>query len=1256
MMAKPHTCIEGLPEGSYAMAAKYLQTSGQSVIDRLNVAEALLNTSVTLTPPPEQLVLQHTTYALTCDKPDFDDFRARYWRLLGSVHARVPSVALPGSLAVYAVKSLGKGGEERDACMRAIDILLKNDSLRPNLESLGSLAGAVIECTVFEPSCEVSQRVALTLLVEYDDLQRRAPNKKRLFSTCCNSVMFPVLRSAGVVRQAGDIVLRHGLFPNVTDIMNFQTYYSVLYNILTDVPAAPHPELLPELLRFLMRTCRDASSVQRNELPGFPRVGKKRAFAKIVDPPTTSVRANQRGLLTPDISIPMRFFSEALKSLMANIENGGAKCAEFLQSVEGLTSTAAELRIYRPSFDDALIKHYTLSRSRIKDEAKKAKIPEKHSTVGSLVSKLLEFISSELLRIANETEHDIQEIVRLAKCSEAVLKLVLDSSPSDLPRLINAVCTCAGRVHDSAARNAFASLLSELFQTHLATRKIPELFQLFCTSRNDDCVLDELYNMLAVDGLQEVIVDCLRSLPHRHADFCVQHLLRSRWKEHPKATTSVLFLLSLIIEVVDLPTLKTILPSIAASIEPFVLAKSENVTNACGGLFFYASVGLALAKNSLGPSSPLGKLFSFDKIRKATSKIANEHGMDITFANCELRFFAAWTQFLLIEYTEQSNTALPIGRSLLAKFGKLSLQSLLDEREPSACEEWTRLILGKTSNAPLLRIFAGVCNVLDHFVDDNDTSTEGQLVGKGLHVLLSLTIIEAHENDVIWDSILETNFARRLLGSVLRSLVHNTSLILSNGGNGLKSLQKLLCFAIPKSEAKDILKACKKMLKDERSETKLPFSLKDAVEVLSNSSEEEPQENSDSLNLALFDRLSSVIAMESEQMKQKDLLSGSESRGELLEVLQSVNSVISNAKDQLSVLEEQRDVLSLTAVVVCKKVLYGPEIDRHTYLQMLSVLSQDKKNAGIMGIRKHLICRLERLYLEMEGDTESQPCNNIDRLVSVGLAITCGAVRIPIRFNWMEPRGGIIQAVERASRFLGTIEPDDDDIILAAVSIRAVASILWRTRQNDGGFICGNNACNRGVAFKRDVERGSRITEIWNTAEYAVATCSLVAQYAGSGVELGETLLNALSEMMFVDGAIEMKKKEAVRTRMYYGLIRAICLVGRKSNLNLSALRCIRAALRSGCVDERCGRTISRYFEKVSGPPVVGALVDLAVALVDVDNPRVRAAMEPGAASLIRQIDEKGRNEALRACDDNARDVLRSLDETYRQDFEYGRN
>eukprot|EP00171_Calliarthron_tuberculosum_P018455 IDg18455t1 len=96
--------------------------------------------------------------------------------------------------------------------------------------------------------------------------------------------------------------------------------------------------------------------------------------------------------------------------------------------------------------------------------------------------------------------------------------------------------------------------------------------------------------------------------------------------------------------------------------------------------------------------------------------------------------------------------------------------------------------------------------------------------------------------------------------------------------------------------------------------------------------------------------------------------------------------------------------------------------------------------------------------------------------------------------------------------------------------------------------------------------------------------------------------------------------------------------------------------MRSGLMDEQCARIISRFFEKVSGAPTVSALADTASALVGVSNAAVRGALEHGAAALIRQLRERGRNEALRACTDDAREVLRALMETYRQDFEYGRS
>ncbi len=1254
----PHMYIEGLPEGSYAKAAKYLQTSGHTVVERLNVAEALLNTSVSLTPRPERLVLQHTIFALTCNKSDFDEFRARYWRLLHRVHEREPSLVVPATISKQAVKSLCKGGEERDACVRAIDVFLNSNVLRPNIETLGALAGAAVECTIANPDCDVSRNVALALLVEYNDLQQRNPSSKRVFGVCFTSLVFPVLRSTGVIRQAGEIVLRHGLFPNVEDVLNLQAYYDGLYEIFADVRAAPHPAQLPELLRFLMRACRDKCSVQRDKLVEFPAVGKKRAFSKIDAPSTKSVVAKQRGELPLDIAIPMRFLSDALESLMRNIDNEGAKCAHFLESVESLAATAAELRIYRPSYDEPLIEQSASQRSRIKDAGKKAKIPVKQTTVGGLMSKLLKFIASDLKRVANEKQPDVEEIVRLAKCSEAAIKLIMDSSTDDLPNLINSVCVCAGKVNDSTARNALASFFSELFRTYRSTRKIPNLFELFCSAGNDDCVLGELYNILAIDCLQEVIVDCLRSLPYRQADICVQHLLRSRWKEHPKAAVSVLFLLSLIVEVVELPTLKTILPMIAASVEPDIVSKGTDATYACGALFFYASVGLALAKNSMGPSSALGVLFSFEKVLGRTSGIAKQNETDITFVNCQLRFLAAWTQFMLIEYTWELNTALSKGRLLLTTVGKLSLRGVLDERKTSTSEEWAQLVLEPYSNGivSLLRIFAGVCTVLDLFTNDDSSSAEDLLIEKGLHLLLSLTMIEADVNDVLWDSILETKFGRKLLVPVTLSLTQDVKVVCWNGGSVLKSMQKFLPLVVRNNETADLLRACEMLQEDKALDAKIQGSVKLVVEALSNSSENLDDDRG-SLIDSLINRLSTVISVGKEQMMRKVKAREFSDDDKLVRVLKSLNSLISkDDKLMMKVLVEQREVMSLTAVVVCDKALYGPEIGRCTLLQTLCMLSQDRRNAGIMGIRKHLIKKLDGLDMEMKGDMRLQPYNLLDRLVSVGLAVTCGAVRVPTRFEWMEPRGGIIQAIERASRFLGTSEPNEDDIILAAVSIRAIASTLWQTRQNNQGVICGNNARNRGVAFKADVERGSRITRIWNTAEYAVATCSLIAQNAGIGVEQGETLLNALSELMFVDGAIDEMKKEQVRTRLYYGLVRAVCLIGRKTNLTLSALRCIRAALRSGCVDERCGRTISRYFEKVSGPPVVSALVDLAVALVDVDNPRVRAAMEPGAASLIRQLDERGRNEALRACNDNGRDVLRSLVETYRQDFEYGRN
>jgi len=1239
--------IPGLPDGSYAAAAKCLKTSGKTVEERLTVAEALLNTSVRLNPRPERLVLEHIVYALSSPKPDFQPYRARYWALLRRL---IPCV-VPSSVVSTAAKSLLCADEiERLECVRTLESLLASDGLHLSAEKLGQLAGIALE--------KAPESLGVALLIEFDTVSKRNHKARATFSIILESLLWPILKSTGILRDAGEIVLRNGIFSNPADLLNMEsTYFKDLFFILSNSQKASHPELIPQLAGFLMGAVREMSSSKRDQIAGleFPKggtsagTGRKRNFAQ-ANAETGAKTVTDRDTLPIDINIPYRFLVFALHALMKNlnINNDAGKSTkeeeqgQSLAAITNLLNTAADLGVYRPLYDESHLKVVEKSK-------KKTNIKNAYDTIGTLISQLLPVLTEKL------TGGNVTDVVQLAGCTKAIIKLVQDSREDALLQLLTGVSQCADGVkakNQTVALKALVDVMCELFRVYRATRKIPFLFKTMTTATaSSRGVLNHFYILLANKKLQETVVECIRKMPTVHSEDCVRYLCGTKWETDGKMASGVCYLLSLFVEVVDFHTLQLILPLIGEHLEGSKIDIRDTSDLGAATLFLHASIACALARNSAGQSAPFATKLDFDRIFKSADKfrrksVAAKSESSLSFTACELRFLAGFMHLQLVE-VEKANLNLDgkdfkseIGRAFISRLALLPLEFSSTENNFS-CES-NLLCSGSES---FLRTIASVVPILDLCVSDNKETENG------LSKLLTFALIHAKADDVFWDGILETKFAKQFMGPAALAI--------------LKSKNTKVCASVL-----EILPKISRHILSEEYRTKLSAEVEGLSVVNSNLSPvihalRNPAVDLDARNTSLSDKLlrkmDGIIEKESTRLETRLKTSNFECSRKTLDFCGLLLKELLGLKDVMKVLEEHRSKLSAVAVIVFDYVLYGKD-QLGTSLQLLSILARDRSNPGIEGARGILGRKVGKVDEEMRG--EGSMYNSltwipwVKRLVCTSTALMCGSRGISADFDWACPPNGVVSNIERASRMLQihSIRHCGADIQLVTNVLQAVLSLLWRTRRycrhnsnSDGrsnvfDIKIGDDAVSRGQIFKSNRQREEHAAEIRECIEWAGGTVILVSKSTSN--EDGRILLNVLTQCLSIGMEYDM-----------YAIVKSVTLIAhRRPNLRIAGLRCMRAAL-GGHLEEKTARVIARFYETVAGPPTVAALVDLSVGLVKVKDGKVRRAMEHGAAALIRQLDERGRDEALRGCsENNARDVLRALVESYRLDFEYGRS
>lgn len=1245
----------GLPDGSYSKAAKILQTSGVSVGERLCVAESLLLHSSQLNPAPDSLVRHHTVYALSCKRSEFEEYRARYWRLLASLQRRA-SLSVPELVAGAAVISLRNGGGERDACIEALDVLLKSNSIRPRLEVLGELTGAALDCAL-ESKSEQLHGVAVGLLVEYDDTQRGGALSRIVFSTCFERLVYPVLRSSGALRAAGEIVLRRGLIPQVDGMLQTKqnTYYDALFATLSNIRSCPHPTVLPELLAFLMQACRDAAYGRPSAQ--FPQLGRKRKANEVdVEEPVTL--SSTGSTLPKEVAIPLRFLKDMLNALLKNIHCEEPEIDYSLPVLEKLLSTAAELQIYRPSFESS----YARSSKNEKGEGKSERTP-KDITVSSMISSLLSFISGKLNEFSKhggDKDINVVKIENLVNCAKAIIRLAKDSIQTDITDLLESTLQCVGKQKSSKACSSLAGLVAELFQVYTSTRKVPELFEIVFSSKKGTVVMDEMPVLLSESSLQETIVDSIRTLPSGHAERCTRLLLSTL---RTFATCSAFYFLSLIVEVVDFSTLKVIVPVLSTLFEDFSGSKNLSTEICCGLRFLYASLVSSLARDSVGPSSQLYRAFASMDTKlemKLTKKI--EEPDDMCLIVTELRMLAGMVHFRSIDCNGENERMDASGClvELLRKFSKLPENMTRVTKSNSSRRQFTKwehvlLQKGKSWAVPLLKIVSSVIPLLDYLVLDCDILSSDSDAKSGVKRLLSLAMSHVSTANVFWDSVLETRAARKYSFSCIVTLLKQKVSELETF-NVISLIPKLSQCVLSAEHKRKLFSILNSMGSTLDTTSKLYSTVQRTCLCLQNQPSAKAQFEKSTAEKVISKSLN--IMMEA----RKTILGGG---GDVSWNDESIDNEAENVVTNLISLGSTRDsdigdkdILAKLAVAGCNRGLFAADRRQGLYLQLICILATDNANEGVVGLCEILRKRVTGYAQQKRGDCRPLRPHFLERVIQMSTALSHGLCGGSADFDWAKPKGGISRSIERAARGASTSCMQLDLVFALAIqSVRAVSGALWRARRAAQSRKHAENiAATRSEIFRGDYERGEAMRHLWEIGEWAVAICGLAAERSGGvSQEQCELLLIALCEL--IGAGSESREKTTInsRARVQGGAIRAACLLARKSTLMLAALRCVRAALRSECLDANCARTISRLFEKVSGAPTVSALADTACALVRVSDAAVRGALEHGAAALIRQAGERGRGEALRSCDDEARDVLRALVEIYKQDFEYGR-
>lgn len=1261
--------MAGLPEGSYAKAAKSLQTSGLSVAERIEVAEALLACSAELTPRPDALVRQHVVYALSCKKKEFDDYRARYWRLLSALHKRA-STATPEPIAAAATEALRRSGTERHECVNALDGLLASDSLRARLEVLGALAGAALDAARVDASPQL-RRVALALLVTHDDTQRNSVPAKLVFSVCLTSLVYPILRSSGVLREAGEIVLRRGLFPHVADVLQTKqaTYYKGLYAVLSDVRSCPHPSVLPELLAFLLRECRDAAHKRRTA--EFPKSGMKRKASEIIDHATSAVSASTSTLPT-EVIISLRFFKDLLFALMKNLDMKEPELEYSLPALEMLIFTAAELEIYRPSYEASFARPSKSARNETNAKTPRVN-KEKEVSVSSIISKLLSFVSGKLETLSGEARSEssgltrVPLVMKLADCGKAIVRLAKDSIHGDLPDFLECVLRCAGKEGSGGPCSSLAGVLCEVFREYTLTRKVPELFQMLVHPDRASVVLDNFHVLMSESSLRETIIESIMGLPTGHAESCVRALTNSGSCFRSEAAGSVFYLLSVIVEVVDLSSLKTIIPILAKAIAEKIDPNTTKLPIRCGLSFLYASITSTFARNSIGPSSQLYTSFAsssgLENFEVLNDKQQNKNVTEICIRMCELRMLSGLVHFQIIDCSgaDDRAAASKVMGEVLRKFAQLPDRKELSGDEISSRKsnllstQWQHLLLGKEQSwiPQLLKIISSLSPLVDYLALDCEPLKADSIVELGIKKLVSLAMTDVPPIDVFWDDVLETQFARKFSYSCVSSMLKPSSGEFENMA-ALELIPKLNDSVFSAKQKQKVSSLCDTLSATKSKAAHIQASAQRASSCLQNQSTTVVCFDVGKANSFITVSLAFMLRTNDALCKGTDV-SSRENRAH--DAAEKVLANILAVGPLQGCCQKYRETFARLAVVACDRALYCSNAQLSTYLQLLSALGRDISDEGIVGICEVLDNRLKGLVQQTRKDSNAVLPQCLDRIVRVSTALSLGLCDGSIsNIDWTDPQGGIARCTERATRGSTSNCANGESLFsLATHAVQAVAAMLWMASREKKYSNSGNGT--RGEMFNDDYERRVAVAQVWKISEWAVAMSGLAAA-RGSAVtqERNEMLLLALCELLHFGNIRSDSSNINVRARVQRSAVRAACLLARRTTLTLAALRCVRAVMRSGLMDEQCARIISRFFEKVSGASTVSALADTASALIAVSDASVRGALEHGAAALIRQLRERGRSEALRACSDDAREVLRALMETYRQDFEYGRS
>lgn len=796
---------------SYAAAAKALRTSELSVSARLALASRLLERAPLLQPHPAPLVLQHVLYALSAGaSASFDEYRAQYWRLLVEVLAAEPGgcQGLPQSLALCASEALVKDeGEELEACVRAVRYIVDTGAMSPTIEVLSGLVGAACALSASRGTAvdvDVDE-LAVVLLEQYEDVQRRCPTAKRSFTLALDNLLLPIMQCKGHVLAVGSRVLAAGLFAAVGDVLLLKSYYSSLYQWVASARTLEVCGSLPEAISFLLRACIRVSRVDSGAIAGSSiSAGASRSAGSLKRPRSEGSEGalhSHSGLSLPrHIVRPLIFFKELCNALKSNLQSyDDAKAVTFhdadcevhvLEAVTRLFDVATELGLYRPSYD---LRPKTRAASKKKAKSSKHGKPgeeiaapdagNQELQVGKDIAAMLSLLTA-FLPSADGRGAVVRNVTRTMN---AVVQLSLDSVQTCMPSVLDAIAGCSSEVGLAAdVKESLANLFCGLIQTHADTRQLPTLFRYLSSNESGFVLLERLSVILQEGSVQLRLAESVEALPRGQSELCIRSLLKSGAPLSAASTPAVCFLVSLHLEstaVAEIPSLVSALCDILA---PKLLdVISTGASFRCSVAFLCASVCFALTRASLSRASTTHEAFlrsgiadivCDQQVRSAEALVEalaeREVPADAVERFCIIRLLASLAHFHInqedVTRVSSAKLAREASQAVWASF--VGIEVIEDVASPAFIanheNQWRGLLLGSLENTSLatVRIAGSICSMMDHVTAVRGSATDAEVFTTpvGLQQFLALAMVHSQFLDELWQDLLETRVVREL--------------------------------------------------------------------------------------------------------------------------------------------------------------------------------------------------------------------------------------------------------------------------------------------------------------------------------------------------------------------------------------------------------------------------------------------------------------------------------------------------------------